>query len=196
MIAHHLPILQIIVPLIAAPLCVLVRQRKLVIGVALVASWAAFAMAATLLWRLAGPNSISPSALVYRLGSWPAPWGIEYRIDALGAFVLVLVSGIGAVVLAFAPRSVAREIPRDRHHLFYTTYLLCLTGLLGIAITGDLFNMFVFLEISSLSSYALISLGSRRQALTAAFQYLVMGTIGATFILIGIGLMYQMTGTL
>ena len=74
--------------------------------------------------------------------------------------------------------------------------MLCLTGLLGIVITGDLFNLFVFLEISSLSSYALIALGRTRRALMAAFQYLVMGTIGATFLLIGIGLIFQMTGSL
>ena len=80
--------------------------------------------------------------------------------------------------------------------MFYTCYLLCLTGLLGVVVTGDAFNLFVFLEISSLSSYVLISLGSSRRALTAAYQYLVMGTIGATFILIGIGLLYMMTGTL
>ena len=74
--------------------------------------------------------------------------------------------------------------------------LLAFAGLLGIAITGDAFNAFVFLEISSLSSYVLVSLGADRRALRAAFQYLVLGTIGATFILIGIGLLYMMTGTL
>ena len=94
------------------------------------------------------------------------------------------------------PASVDAEIPISKHYLFYATYLLCLTGLLGICITGDLFNVFVFLEISSLSSYALISLGKHRRARLAALQYLILGTIGATFILIGIGLVYQMTGTL
>jgi multicomponent Na+:H+ antiporter subunit D len=74
--------------------------------------------------------------------------------------------------------------------------LLCLTGLLGITQTGDIFNVFVFLEISSLSTYALISLGRKRQALTSAYQYLIMGTIGATFYLIGVGLIYSQTGTL
>ena len=69
-------------------------------------------------------------------------------------------------------------------------YLLCLTGLLGIAITGDAFNAFVFLEISSLSTYVLIALGRDRRALLAAFQYLIMGTIGATFYVIGVGLLY------
>ena len=100
------------------------------------------------------------------------------------------------MVVPFGLRSVRKEIPDDRHHLFYAAFLLCLTGLLGITITADAFNVFVFLEISSLSSYALIAMGRDRRALTAAFRYLVMGTIGATFILIGIGLMYQMTGTL
>src|SRR5690606_24702360 len=65
-----------------------------------------------------------------------------------------------------------------------------------IAITGDIFNLYVFLEISALATYTLVSLGSHRRALTAAFQYLIMGTLGATFILIGIGLIYVMTGTL
>ena len=75
-------------------------------------------------------------------------------------------------------------------------YLLSLTGLLGIAITGDAFNAFVFLEISSLSSYTLIALGRDRRALVAAYQYLILGTIGATFYIIGVGFLYLMTGTL
>ena len=75
-------------------------------------------------------------------------------------------------------------------------YLLCLTGLLGITITGDAFNAFVFLEISSLSTYVLIALGRDRRALLAAFQYLIMGTIGATFYVIGVGFLYLLTGSL
>ena len=100
------------------------------------------------------------------------------------------------MVLIFARESVAAEIRRDRRLPVLHRLLLCLTGLLGIAVTGDLFNVFVFLEISSLSTYTLIAMGRDRRALSAAFRYLVMGTIGATFILIGIGLLYMMTGTL
>ena len=194
---QHLPVLLIITPLVAAPLCVLVRQRVATLGLALGVCWATFLMAIMLLGRVLDGGEIT-----YQLGGWAAPWGIEYRIDTLSAFVLLFVSGIGAIVLSFAPASIAREIREDQHYLFFSEYLLCLTGLLGISITGDLFNLFVFLEISSLSAYALISLGARpslpqtRRALTAAFHYLVMGTIGATFILIGIGLLYMMTGTL
>lgn len=200
---QHLPVLAIVVPLIAAPLCVLIRQRTLVFGTAITVCWATFAMTVLLLLRVVycdGGDLTTPTAneVTYQMGGWLAPWGIEYRIDSLSVFMLVIVSGIGAVVLSYAPLSSAREIYREQHYLFCAAYLLCMAGLLGILVTGDLFNLFVFLEISSLSSYALISLGARqsRKALTAAFQYLVMGTIGATFILIGIGLLYQVVGTL
>lgn len=191
MIDTHLPVLLIVVPLMAAPLCVLVRSSGRSLWLTIVVCWAVFLMASRLLMRV-GTEQVIP----YEMGGWSAPWGIEYRIDALAAFVVWLVAGMAAMVASFAGPSVRKEIPRHQHALFYAAYLLCVTGLMGIVVTGDLFNLFVFLEISSLSSYALISLGNNRRALVAAFQYLVMGTIGATFVLIGIGLSYQMTGTL
>ncbi len=191
MIAANLPALQIVLPLIAAPLCLLLRRGNLAWALALFVSLAAFAIAVALLTQVLDSGAIS-----YELGGWAPPWGIEYRVDVLNAFVLLIVAAIGAVVLAYARRSVAQEVPTSQHSGFYTAFLLCLTGLLGVAITGDAFNLFVFLEISSLSSYVLISMGRDRRALTAAFQYLVMGTIGATFIVIGIGLLYMSTGTL
>jgi len=132
----------------------------------------------------------------YWLGSWEPPWGIEYRIDTVNAFVLVLVSVIGAVVMPYARASLEREMPADRQVWYYTMYLLCLAGLLGMAATGDAFNVFVFMEIASLSSYVLIALGRDRRALVAAYQYLIVGTIGATFYVIGVGFLYVMTGTL
>jgi multicomponent Na+:H+ antiporter subunit D len=191
MIREQLPALQIVLPLVAAPLCVILRRRIPVLALALAVAWSTFAIAVTLLLQV-----LAEGPIVYALGGWAPPWGIEYRIDPLAGFVLMFVSLIGAVTLSYAPRSLAREIPSDRLHLFIGAFLLCLTGLLGIVITGDLFNVFVFLEISALSSYVLIGMGRDRRALTAAFQYLVLGTIGATFILIGIGLLYMMTGTL
>ena len=144
-----------------------------------------------MLWQVLQTGPIS-----YHIGGWEPPWGIEYRVDALNGFVLVLVSAIGAVIIPFAWRSIAFEIAEDRQAWFYCMYLLCLAGLLGIAITGDAFNAFVFLEISSLSTYVLIALGHDRRALLAAFQYLIMGTIGATFYVIGVGFLYLLTGSL
>ncbi|MYD61437.1 MAG: monovalent cation/H+ antiporter subunit D family protein [Gemmatimonadetes bacterium] len=191
MIDMHLPILLIVVPLVSAPLCVLLRQKTLVWAFASLVCLASLGIASMLLIRVLEEGVIS-----YAIGGWIAPWGIEYRVDTINAYVLLLVSTIAAVLTFFALPSVVDEVAGKQHYLFYTAYLLCLTGLMGIAITGDAFNVFVFLEISSLSSYTLIAMGRDRRALTASYQYLLMGTLGATFIVIGIGLMYMMTGTL
>ncbi|MDP2107863.1 MAG: monovalent cation/H+ antiporter subunit D family protein [Rhodocyclaceae bacterium] len=193
-IAAHLPALQVVVPLLAAPLVVLLRHGGVAFAVVTVAAWAAFATAIGL-WLQLGQLDAG-GVISYHIGSWPPPWGIEYRVDRLTSFVLLLVSGMAAVVLPYSRASVLREIPRELHYLYYSMFALCLTGLLGITITGDAFNIFVFLEISSLSSYVLIALGRDRRALNAAFQYLIMGSIGATFIVIGIVFLYLLTGTL
>ncbi len=191
MSAENLPILQVIVPLLAAPVCLLLRNGTLAWALATAVGWFTLYAALTLL------GSVPEGGLIrYDLGGWEPPWGIEYIVDRLDAYVLVIVAAIGALVLTYARASVAREIRRSQHAAFYAAMLLCFAGLLGIVITGDAFNLFVFLEISSLSSYALISLGRDRRALTASYQYLIMGTLGATFILIGVGLLYMLTGTL
>jgi len=187
----HLPALVVVVPLIAAPLAVLVRRSSAAWAIAAAACAFSFAAALLLSAEVTAHGPIS-----YHLGSWPPPWGIEYRVDALSVFVLVLVSGIGTVTALYAWRSVAAELPRDQLYLFYAMHCLCVAGLLGMTITGDAFNLFVFMEIASLSSYVLIALGRNRRALLAAYQYLILGTIGATFYVIGVGLLYLTTGTL
>ena len=189
--SQHFPILQVVVPLLAAPLCIFLRNGRAAWGLAVIASWVSLGIALALLGQVGAGGVIS-----YAIGDWAPPIGIEYRVDIVNAWVLVIVAGIGALVSPYALASVEREIEARRIPLFYAAYLLCLCGLLGITITGDVFNVFVFLEISSLSAYALIALGRDRRALTSAFRYLVMGSVGATFIVIGIGLLYSMTGSL
>ena len=191
MLLANLPALQVAIPLVSAPLCLLLRNPRHAWVWSTIVSWLVLAMAILLVQRVSVDGTIS-----YAIGAWATPWGIEYRIDMAGALMILVIATIGAGVMPYAWRSIQHELHKKHAGLFYTCYLLCLTGLLGVVVTGDAFNLFVFLEISSLSSYVLISLGSSRRALTAAYQYLVMGTIGATFILIGIGLLYMMTGTL
>ncbi|MCF6216326.1 MAG: monovalent cation/H+ antiporter subunit D family protein [Emcibacter sp.] len=187
----HLPVLQVLLPLMAAPLCLFLRRPYLVWIFTLIVSGLAFLISISLLQQV-----MVSGTLVYEMGGWSGPWGIEYRIDKLSAFLLLIITAMSTVILLAAQTSIQKEIPENRQIYFYILYLFSFTGMLGIVSTGDVFNVFVFLEISSLSAYALIALGKDRRALWAAYQYLIMGTIGATFILIGIGLMYQMTGTL
>lgn len=191
MIEAQLPALQVVLPLIGAVLAALVRRGGPAYAITLIVSLILPVISWLLLDRVLTTGPIS-----YTFGNWAPELGIEYRIDAANGLLILLVSAVGAVIIPFARRSVASEIEEDRIAWFYSLYLLCMCGLLGIAITGDAFNAFVFLEISSLSTYVLIALGRDRRALLAAYQYLIMGTIGATFYIIGVGLLYIMTGTL
>jgi multicomponent Na+:H+ antiporter subunit D len=190
-IATQLPALQVVLPLVAAPIAFLLRREGLAWAFSTLIAWLTFAVSCALLNQV-----IEQGVISYTMGGWAAPWGIQYRIDLVNAYVMVIVSGLAAVVVPYARSSVRSEIDEHRIPAFYTLLLLCLTGLLGMTVTGDAFNLFVFLEISSLSTYSLISLGRDRRAFTASFQYLVMGTIGGTFVLIGIGFLYEITGTL
>ncbi len=190
-LSAHLPVLQVVLPLVSAPIAVLFRHGGFAAGIVTGGAWAAFATAIGLWLHVAEFGTIS-----YHMGNWAPPWGIEYRVDRLTSFVLLLVSGTAAVVLPWSRASIDREIPEELHYLYYAMFGLCLAGLLGITVTGDAFNIFVFLEISSLATYVLIAMGRNRRALAAAYRYLIMGSIGATFIVIGIGFLYLMTGTL
>jgi multicomponent Na+:H+ antiporter subunit D len=132
--------------------------------------------------------------LSYYLGGWDPPWGIEYRIDHLGAFMVLVLTFISLLTAIYSKRSVERELP-ERVPSFYCVFLLLITGLLGIVVTGDMFNLYVFLEIASLTAYALIAIGEEGAAFSA-FRYVIVGTIGACFYLLGVGYLYIVTGTL
>ena len=178
----QLPALQVILPLVGALLAALVRRSGIAYGITVAVSLIMPVISWLLLNQVLNTGPIS-----YTFGNWTPDLGIEYRIDAVNAMLLLLISAVGVVIIPFARKSVASEIDDDRIAWFYCVYLLCMCGLLGVAITGDAFNAFVFLEISSLATYILIALGRDRRALFAAYQYLILGTIGATFYVIGVG---------
>ena len=187
----HLPALQVVVPLLGSVVAAIVRKGSAAWVVTLVCAWSMPLIAFAILNQVMATGPIS-----YALGGWAPPDGIEYRIDQANAFLLVLVSIMAALVTTYMPRSIASEIAPERQAWYYCMYLLCLCGLLGMAITGDAFNIFVFMEVSSLSMYVLIALGRDRRAMVSAYQYLVLGTLGATFYVIGVGLIFTMTGSL
>ena len=190
---NHLPILQVITPMLIAPILVVLNNKTLSWLLSFVGALACLIISVLLIQAVS-----DGSTLTYFLGGWAPPIGIEYRIDAANSILLFLISIISVIVLIFSYSSLHSEIPEEKHTLFYACFLLCLTGLLGVVATADIFNVFVFLEISSLSTYVLVAQGSYRdrRALSASFNYLIMGTIGATFFVIGIGYIYMATGSL
>jgi multicomponent Na+:H+ antiporter subunit D len=137
---------------------------------------------------------ISEGELRYHLGGWAPPIGIEYVLDALSAFMATVVTLVGSLVLLYSRRSILREAP-ERVVPVYALAMLLLAGLAGIIVTADLFNLFVFLEIASLSAYALMAVGDERGPV-ASFRYLILGSIAGSFYVLGVGFLYFSTGSL
>ncbi|MGD2170758.1 MAG: monovalent cation/H+ antiporter subunit D family protein [Gammaproteobacteria bacterium] len=188
---EHLPALQVIVPMLSAPLVMLLRERQLSWMLTTAASLCAFAVSIALTMQILAVKESS-----YLMGSWPAPFGIELSVDSMSALLLLIVTGASSLALIAGASSLREQIESERQPLFFSAWLLALAGMCGILVSADAFNIFVFMEISSLASYVLVAGGPDRRALPAVFKYLTMGTIGATFYLIGVGLIYLMTGTL
>lgn len=186
------PALLVVVPLVGAVLCLLLGliRRELcypfvvaILGSCVILSFDVMGIV------------LSEGLIRYRLGGWEPPWGIEYLIDHLNAFIAIIVSSISFVVAIFSKKSIEHELPKEKIIYFYTIFLLLVTGLLGMTVTGDVFNIYVFLEITSLAGYALIAIGKDR-AVLASFEYVVLGTVGACFYLLGVGYLYIVTGSL
>jgi len=192
-LSAHAPVLLVMVPLFMSAVVAAQPSGRFGWVAALLCTGFAALCAIDLAGQVADVGVIS-----YAMGDWPPPIGIEFRIDGLNVALLLLLCAMGFVTLFFALPSVADEVAGDKRALFYSAFLICFAGLAGVASTGDAFNMFVFLEISSIPTYALIAMGHRRDrmALTASFNYLILGTIGATFFVIGVGFLYMATGTL
>ena len=175
-----LPIGAAVVPFLLAP----VRERTgwPVAAVAL-AGQTALAVAVALRVAASGPVSTT-------VGGWPATVGIELVADGLSVPFVLLVAAVSAVLLAYTRVGGPRSTP------FYSLYLLLAAGLTGVCLAGDVFNLYVFLEVSGLAAYALVARSAGGPAALAALRYLLMGTVGATLYLLGVGYAYLATGTL
>jgi multicomponent Na+:H+ antiporter subunit D len=187
----HLPVLPVVLPLAGAllqPIVGLVGSR---IAWPLAAGTAGVTAAAA----LAGLGDVlAHGTRRYAVGGWPPPWGIEVVIDPLSGFVATVIATVSALALLAGGPGV-RALFARLEPVYYALALLLLTGLLGMVVSGDLFNVFVFLEVASIASYALVA-AAGGPALAAAFRYVVLGTVGASFYLLGVGFLYAATGTL
>lgn len=131
--------------------------------------------------------------LVYSVGSWKLPIGIALVLDGLTVFMLVTVNLMAFFIAIYSINYMEKFTSKWK---FYTLFLLMVAGMNGVVITGDMFNLFVFLEIASVASYALVAFGTERHELEAAFKYTVMSTVGSLFVLLGIVFLYSYTSTL
>jgi multicomponent Na+:H+ antiporter subunit D len=130
---------------------------------------------------------------VYEVGKWSIPLGINLVLDGLSSLLLLAISIVSTAAMLFSIRYMERYTAKAK---FFSLFLLMVAGMNGLVLSGDIFNMFVFLEIASLASYALVGFGCEHEELEASFKYMVLGSIGSTFVLFGIALVYGNTGTL
>jgi len=184
---NELPALLVALPIVGSVLAFLAG---------LVRSKSGWAIAvATLAVQLPGAAILAERAFTdgpvsYVVGGFTAPYGIELVVDGLSATMVVLVSVVSLGILAYA------RVAGPRSNPFYATYLLLVTGLTGVSVTGDVFNMYVFLEILGLAAYALVASGERGESAVAGLKYLIVGTVGASLFLLGVGYAFVATGTL
>lgn len=130
---------------------------------------------------------------VYSMGGWLPPIGICFVVDSLTILLLVTINTIAFASILYSWSYLKQYTDEWK---YYTLFMLMLAGMNGVVITGDLFNLYVFLEIAAISSYSLVAFGCEHEELEASFKYLVLGSVASSMILIGIGLLYGLTSTL
>ncbi len=182
--------LSVAVPLLGAFLTVLLARRSQRLAGVL----ATLCTSVLLLLSLGAVHLVrADGTQVYAVGGWPPPFGISMVLDGLSAFMLVTVNLIAFVCVLFSLDYIRRYTGGWQ---FYSLFLLMLTGMNGVTVTGDLFNLFVYLELAAVASYALVAFGTEKHEIEAAFKYAVMGTVGSLFVLMGIIWLYAQASTL
>lgn len=185
----HLVIAPIVLPLAAAALVILIDQRPLRVALSLASVISLLLISVTLLISVSDPETNGAS--VYRLGDWPAPFGIVLVLDRLSAMMVTLASTLGLAALIFSLARWEQAGPR-----FHALFLLLLAGLNGAFLTGDLFNLFVFFEVLLAASYGLVLHGSGIPRVKAGLHYIAVNLGASSLLLIGVTVIYGITGTL
>ncbi|MBN1788234.1 MAG: hypothetical protein JW806_07545 [Sedimentisphaerales bacterium] len=130
---------------------------------------------------------------VYIVGRWTIPLGINLVLDGLSALMLATISTVSFTAMLFSNRYMEQYTSKNK---YLSLFLLMVTGMNGVVLSGDIFNLFVFLEIASIASYALVGFGCEHEELEAAFKYMTLGTVASMFVLFGVGVVYGNTGSL
>ncbi len=191
MTATNLPLFVLVAPLLAALAVNLLGRSS--------RQWIAPLVLGSLAFTVFGSvitlaRVISQGTMRYTVGNWQPPFGIELVVDPLSALMMLLIAVVALLASFSSLKSAEQELP-GREHFFFTLYLILITDLFGLVLTGDAFNLYVLLEITSITSYGLIAMAPGRAALSS-FNYIIMGSIGACFYLLGVGYIYILTGTL
>ncbi len=189
----QLPVLILIVPLLFAfALPLLFRRRpEMVAAAALAAVFLSFILSIVLLLTV-----LESSPVVYYLGGWEPPFGIELRVDYISIYMLLIITGVSLPVLAYSKKSLETELKPNTVGWYYSLFLFLIFALSGMSVTNDLFNMFVFMEICAIASCAIITVKKDKACLEAGFKYLMLSAMGTGCFLLAVAMIYMITGHL
>lgn len=192
-LAEQLPVLIVITPLIGAFLVPLLyrRYRKTSGYLVLLFLLLSVVMAVFLLIKVLREGPFS-----YQMGNWPPPWGIEYIADPLRVYMLLVVVAVSLWIFLYALKDLEHELRREVIGWYYTLYLLLVASMAAMTMTNDLFNLFVLMEICAITSCAIITVKEDRECLEAGFKYLILSAMGTGCFLLGVAMLYMVTGHL
>lgn len=139
---------------------------------------------------------LKEQSFMYNFGNWSPVIGIQFAVDEFSALMTFVVLTLATLIIIYSLKDIEHEIAEAQFLSYYTLIFLLLFSMVGMIFTNDLFNLYVFLEILSISSYGIISIKRSKDNLMATLKYLVIGTVGSASILIGIALLYMVTGYL
>ncbi len=192
-LSDHFPVLIVAICLFAAFLAPLIfRWARIYSASLLIASLlAALVMTIMLLVKVQATGPV-----LYHIGGWPPPWGIEFKADALRVYILLVVISVSLWVFIFALRDLAHELKQEVIGWYYSLFALLVGSMAGMVLTNDLFNLFVLMEICAISACAIISIKEERECLEASFKYLILSAMGTGCFLLGVAMLYMVTGYL
>ena len=187
----HLPILMIVLCLLTAFLIPLIGKVKPI----LVGPMVRIVLAVNTVFTIFILRYVSENGpFQYYLGNWESPWGIALSVDYLAIFMLFVINLISLLILVYADKDLKHEIEPGLDPWYYTLFILLVGAMSALALSNDLFNIFVFTEITTITACGIIAVKSTKMCVEASLKYLLLSTLGSGLILLGIALLYMVTG--
>lgn len=190
-IIKNFPVGIILILYICAFTFPLIKNNRIVKAISLISMGVSFILSALTLIYVQ-----KYGVFLYNVGHWEAPWGIELKITILEGIMALLFTGIAFIITWYSLYSIDRELKSKRVSLYYTLTNILIGSLLGIVFTNDLFNAFVFIEISSIAACGIIIVKDKKENMKAALKYLILSSVGSGLVLMGIAFLYAITGNL
>lgn len=191
MYIRSFPLVAILILLVSAFVMPMIKKRSIVKGLSLVSMGISSILALITLVYVKENGSF-----IYRIGHWDAPWGIEFQIGIIEAMMGFLFTSVAALIIWYSIYSIHKEIKDNRVVFYYLLVNILIGALLGIVFSNDLFNSFVFMELSTLASCGIIVVKDKKENIKATLKYLVLSTLGSGLVLMGIAFLYSITGHL